>query len=244
MFILHVVCVTLVGRPGLPTRVEHLHINCMASRLRLGLPPSDVLAYRCTCSVAHRHSDRMQVDPWHYLSCNFALSHSMTKRHNAVRDAIVRVCNKAGITTIREPAHLFTDGNKRPDAQIIYHNTNTLIDIAVSNPIAPTHATHAAQHILGTATNAEKRKNDKYNEDCRAFGADFIPFSVEVFGGLGEQARQLIKFIHNIALANPSPIYSARELVNELVSSVAVAVQVGNAMCIQEGIRLQQHRHS
>ena len=76
---------------------------------------------------------------------------------------------------------------------------------------------------------AEKRK--KYATIARRHDAELIPFVVETSGGLEEDAIALLDVISGAASEHLS-IWSQEDAAKEVLNSVAIAVQKGNAMTV------------
>ena len=80
----------------------------------------------------------------------------------------------------------------RPNLLVHLGFTRYLIDNLISHPLAPSHVARAHQP-LGTASYAETRKRRTYGELARRIGANFMLFSCEYFGAIGECASTFIK---------------------------------------------------
>ena len=94
-----------------------------------------------------------------------------------------------------EPPNLSDEDGRPPDIQMILNGQHILSDVKISYPCCPTHAPDAARHSLATAKKAETGKIRKYRHTANIQAAQFIPFAVETFGGLGPQAEKLMKQI-------------------------------------------------
>ena len=70
----------------------------LASRLRLGLPPSDSLPRVCRCSA------RLSEDPAHFMSC-MLLTSVATVRHNRIVRHLSTLVQRAGGVTYVEPRY-------------------------------------------------------------------------------------------------------------------------------------------
>ena len=149
-------------------------------------------------------------------------------RHNAVKDALYRAVLLTGGQAVREVSGMQTQSRLRPDLQIVYPGQHVLTDVAVVDPLgvharlAPERPTAAAKHRA-----AEKRK--KYA--ASRHDADFIPFVVETCGGLDSDAIALLNLISGAASEHLS-LWSQEHAAEDLLHSVAIAVQKGNAMTI------------
>ena len=63
----------------------------------------------------------------------------------------------------------------------------------------------AITKILGAAEMAEVAKTRKYKASVDADRAEFFPFIVESFGGLGAKAQEIIKILACLLYTSPSP---------------------------------------
>ena len=121
---------------------------------------------------------------------------------------------------------------------MIAHNNNVVADVTISCPINPTYVGAASGATLHAAMKAEQRKHAKYDTAARENGFTFYPFAIEVFGGWGPAAAKLLKHIGSMSAAVPEHMrsWTHNDIMRGLVESVAVAVQLGNANVIQQGI--------
>ena len=206
-----------------------------AAKIRLGIKPADtLLTFPNRCPLCHRptHID----DVLHCLSCIAFRRNSITFRHDLVVSAINSYAHRSCITTEVEPRRLSIDSRKKPDLKLFIDNTVTLADITVRHPTAVSHLSTSASAPLATLKAAEREKTRKYCQMAKENNAKFIPFAVETYGAIGDGARELIRLIANAAY-NSSAVYSAKTIEQGLLSAVAIAVQRGNAIVINEAMR-------
>ena len=203
----------------------------IAARLNLGLPPlSSDHQLPADCPLCKKGEKALANDPWHYLSCKSLATREVISRHNAVKDALYRAVLLTGGQAVREVSGMQTLSRLRPDLQIVYPGQHVLTDVAVVDPLgaharlAPERPTAAAKHRA-----AEKRK--KYAAIASRHDADFIPFVVETCGGLDSDAIALLNLISGAASEHLS-LWSQEDAAEDLLHSVAIAVQKGNAMTI------------
>ena len=116
-------------------------------------------------------------------------------RHNRIRDMIARAARDVGYKTDLEHGGGLGD-KRRPGDMIIYNwcsNKHLLIDVAVTNPLAPSHINQLLQHGAGSVANeVQTAKRDKYkNLDPNI--CDFLPLIVETCGGVGSEANSFCK---------------------------------------------------
>src|SRR6202451_4762538 len=91
----------------------------------------------------------------------------------------------------QRPKHVFSESNKRPDLQVVLASNVYLIDVTIVNPTAPSNLCHS-QKVLGQATAAEKTKIRQYEELSSQQNCTFVPFVIEVYGGIGKMAQEFL----------------------------------------------------
>jgi hypothetical protein len=204
----------------------------IAARLNMGLRPyRTVLPDKCaSCG----NPDALKRDPWHHLSCNGHKRHELTLRHDTVAQAIYHHAHYAGAAVTREPAGLSTEDGKRPDLHIVIAPRSILTDVVVSHPSAPSHVDTARNRRLAVADHAAAVKRAKYTEVAHTQTADFLPFSVETHGGMAQGAEELIDQLA-AACKDHLILPSGNQFANHVRSSIAIAIQRGNALAIQAG---------
>ena len=217
------------------TIIPSVHYQ-LAARLRLGLPPKDIMPLNCySC---HQHSPRslslVEKDEWHFMHCMEGHGgREITLRHHQVVRVVKKYAELAGAQVIIEPHHVFSESNKRPDLQIIMNHKCYLLDIAVTNPTAPTNVSNG-QTLLGQASAYEKIKTRKYDELARAQHSDFIPFVIETYGGIGGKAQQFLSEL-SVFAHDHLTTYSHFDVVSGLRYAMACSVQRGNALIALAG---------
>ena len=103
---------------------------------------------------------------------------------------------------------------------------------SIRHPACKTNIMHgSARQQLAAAHKGEAEKKAKYASMAKTQQAEFLPFAVETYGGLGKAARKLRKRIASSAEEGPQML-SEKEVMRELRGSVAIAVQKGNANII------------
>ena len=141
----------------------------------------------------------------------------------------------AGIVARKEPSGLSEEDGSQPDLQLLMDQYNKLIDVTIVHPTCPSHIKQA-QTQLKTAHDACQLKRSKYTKLAVQHHAEFIPFAIESYGGLSDPALQLIQEISVFASDHLSA-WSKEEIVENLNSAIACAVQRGNAIAAVSGYR-------
>jgi hypothetical protein len=208
----------------------------LAVRLRLGLPPQDIMPNNChSCHLySVRNLSLVEKNEWHHLTCMQGHGgREITIRHNQVVATIERFAKLAGATVVTEPKNLFSESSKRPDLQIIMNHKNYLLDVTIVHPTAPSNLNHS-QKILGQAEVSEKLKINKYEQISREQNCIFIPFVIETYGGLGRKAQDFLNELSIFAIDH-AIIKSRFDIVNGLRYAIACSVQRGNALIAAAG---------
>ena len=204
---------------------------CVATRLRLGLPPTEDMPDHCR--ACDERCD-LQLDPWHFLACR-GLTKQSVHRHTILVSSLCDWANKLGCIVRREPRDLRDGSNDRPDIDIEIGDKRYLVDVTVRHPCAPSHAASSSRCSLAAARAAEKEKNRKYEEMARLQKATFVPFAVETFGGMGDCASDFVKQLISEGRKH-AYVWAPYEIVYGIQHSVAVAIQRGNAAMLSVGL--------
>jgi hypothetical protein len=210
----------------------------IAARLNLRLRPlnaSGMSALPASCPVCEQ-KDAIANDSWHFLSCSKGKgpTSEVTTRHNAVRDALWHGVLTVGGQAVREPVGLHLEDGRRPDLQIVFPGEHILTDVVVSHPLAPSLIERASGGATRTAQYAQERKRTKYEKTAAFHEARLLPFAVESFGGLAPDAVTLLKELSRAGEEHLG-LWPRDVIVRQLLGSVAVAVQKGNAMAVLSG---------
>jgi hypothetical protein len=104
-----------------------------------------------------------------------------------------------------------------------------LTDVAVVHPGAQ--ARENPENSTTTAKNVAGAKRTKYAAIASRHDAELIPSVVESCGGLGPDAMAVLDVISGAASEHLS-LWSQEDASKKVLSSVAIAVQKGNAMTI------------
>lgn len=194
-------------------------------RMRLGLAPVTAILPR-TCYLC---AADVTKDPYHALSCN-KLKTDATARHNAIEGILQKVGRFAGLGVQSQPRHVIPREDIIPDLLITSAELREqcLVDVVVSHPTAPSHRHAAAKGALQVARGAEARKAEQYRNGAEVAGYQFLAFSVETFGGIGEEARAVVDFICTHAAQDVMSPWDPEDIRRYLYQSIATAIAVGN----------------
>src|ERR1700712_24918 len=131
-----------------------------------------------------------------------------------------------------EPSGLSTEDGRRPDLHIVMSGLSILTDVVVSHPLAPSHLSAASTKPLTTADQAALRKHNKYKQLAGTQQSHFLPFSVITTGGMSEDAEELVNQL-SLTCKDHLTLPSSRPFAHSIRSSIAIAIQRGNAITVQ-----------
>jgi hypothetical protein len=203
----------------------------IAARLNLGLKPlSSDHQLPADCPLCSKGKDAVAKDPWHYLSCNTQRKREVSSRHNAVVDALYHAVLLTGGQAQREVHGLQADSQLRPDLRIVYPGQHVLTDVAISHPLAFA-GRRSAGSALAAATSTQRLKRSKYAAIATRHQAELLPFVAETCGGLASDAVELLDVISGAAAEHLS-LWSQQDAAKQLLDSISIAIQKGNAMTV------------
>ena len=170
----------------------------IAARLNLGLNPFPARAMNALpehCPLCtHRFTGKpvsLRDDPWHWLTCLSMTKGEVSRRHDAVADAIARVAWLVGAQVRREVEWLDPHSKRRPDIQLVFPGRMILSDVVVSHSLASRWVSRNGS----SATEAQNRKNAKYAGVASRLGAELMNASVDTCGGLASDTSRLVAAI-------------------------------------------------
>jgi hypothetical protein len=220
---------------------------CLAARLNLGLSPVDgvdlgELPVKCpVCADVKNVSHRsIRDDPWHFLTCTKLSKGEISTRHDQVAEQVSRCAQLLGIRVRREVTGLDEDASLRPDLLLALPGRTVLSDVVVCHPLAPGTRNKSGAKPLATARHREQGKRNKYSDLSARHRFVQLPIAIETTGGMGSRTETLVDAMAD-ASAEQLVTWSRESVIRELVGSMAVAVQRGNAMTFLEGYDCALH---
>ena len=106
--------------------------------------------------------------------------------------------------------------------------------MVVSHPLCPSYVSIASTRVLAVARRAAQYKQMKYKDVAATQSAHFIPFAVETTGGVSQDAEKLIDQL-SLACKDHLTLPSHHTFANTIRSTIAIAIQRGNALAINAG---------
>jgi hypothetical protein len=174
-------------------------------------------------------------------NCEVSVSHLLSCMHGGARQimhsslkAAVGFCEELAGYSVHYEALPFGDG-RRIDILSTRGNATTLIDVAITNPLATNHSMEMAPGTPSiAATHYERVKHAMYGAAATELGFPLVPFVVDVFGGLGQSAcAHLQGLAARVADRNNMPRSAALALLRSIVAS---AMARGLAMLLRRAI--------
>ncbi|GJR40673.1 putative reverse transcriptase domain-containing protein [Tanacetum coccineum] len=186
---------------------------------RLGVPLFSVSKPCSACSrvfIGDIYGD-------HAVSCAGIVG--IKHRHNVVRDTLVDICYRSGISSGKE-VNIGLDGEHdkslRPADVLLYSwdvGRDVCVDLTGSSPLTQT---GMVDFVPGRAvTEAAQRKRVKYEAKCADIGYGFLPFSFSSFGELEKDAVTLLKRIRKFSMAQDMGARAAVYIFNRISFSIA-----------------------
>nr|GEV74562.1 hypothetical protein [Tanacetum cinerariifolium] len=149
-------------------------------------------------------------------------------RHNIVRDTLVDICFRSGISVGKEVDICLGEGYDkalRPADMLLYSwdgGLDVCVDLTGSSPLTQTGMT---DFVPGRAViDAAQRKRGKYMAKCAAIGYGFFPFSFSSLGELEADTVTLLKRIRKFSMAQDIGARTAVHIFNKISFSIAKRV--------------------
>jgi len=169
----------------------------------------------------------------HFLGCPAMSCTEGLKRHNLLARILAKYIELGGGAAIRELYTRVVQSRRRADIEAVLGLLEYLIDITVRNPTARSHLPHADRVL----PDAEREKKEKYEDQALVLHAKVVPFAIDVYGALSEEA---INFATTIAREAQAADPSAANLFNDMMNEMSVSLQRSNARMLARGIAKHQ----
>ncbi|GJR63138.1 hypothetical protein Tco_1505300 [Tanacetum coccineum] len=162
----------------------------------------------------------------HAVSCASMIG--IKHRHNIVRDTLVDICYRSGISAGKEVDIGLDEGSDKPlrPANMLLYSWDGGLDVCVdltgSSPLTQTRMT---DFIPGRVMiDAAQRKRGKYIDKCTAIGYGFLPFSFSSLGELEADTVILLKRIQKFSMTQDIRARAAVHIFNRIGFSIAKGV--------------------
>ncbi|GJV83550.1 RNA-directed DNA polymerase, eukaryota [Tanacetum coccineum] len=135
----------------------------------------------------------------HAVSCAGIVG--IKHRHNVVRDTLVDICYRSGISAGKEVDIGLDGGVTNHYVQQICYFTHGLRDLMCVTGSSPLTRTGMVNFVPGRVViDAAQHKRGKYMDKCAAIGYGFLPFSFSSLGELEADAVTLLKRIRKFSI--------------------------------------------
>ena len=189
---------------------------------RLGVP---LFTVQVPCSACSRvFTGDIYGD--HAVSCAGIVG--IKHRHNIVRDVLVDICSRSGISARKEvDIGLYGDRDRslRPADILLYSwdgGLDVCVDLTGSSPLTQS---GMIDFRPGRAViEAAQRKRIKYEAKCVDIGYGFLPFSFSSFGELEKDAVTLLKRIRRFSTTQDIGARAAVHIFNRIGFAIARGV--------------------
>ena len=114
--------------------------------------------------------------------------------------------------------------------KIVYPGQHVLTDVAVTHPLGYA-GLRCPTSTLSAAKSKQALKRAKYAAIATRHHAQLLPIVAETCGGLAPDAVELLDIISGAAAEHLS-LWSRHDAAKQLLDSVSIAIQKGNAMTV------------
>jgi hypothetical protein len=207
------------------TKLSNAEYSAIA-QLRLCSTPSDMPEFCGRCNAPLGPSVE------HFVGCNKYGAESI-RRHNGIRDGVATVCKAVpGMDVKVEPWGMYAEDERRIDLFIKWFNLAWAVDIRVCHLNARSNLAVGDEAAMHRAAQAKIRK---YQDLETLYDCKVVPFIVDTFGRLGEEAKSFLQAVENAAAESGSET-SPSEVRKNLMAAISLALQRGNAAMITAGL--------
>jgi hypothetical protein len=159
----------------------------------------------------------------------------LTKRHDRVRDLLLKAAHAAGIRTAKENPRLLPSGGLRPgDITTVYERPDvhlTAYDVSIRDSLRQNTLNYAAARQGYAAKIGHDAKLAKYRAVCSQADISFQPLVWESTGGATKEVHSTVRRWTDMEAerSNASSLVSAR---HRLYARISIAIQEENARAI------------
>ena len=210
----------------IPMRRMGLHIRSQEFvallKYRLGIP---LYPQNSKCSECHQPMDSLGD---HSLSCHYG--GGLTRRHDAVKMAIYRIAQSAGLGPVIEAQHLLDDGRKPGDVTIEFYGdagAAAAYDITGINSLRSDLVERAVSDPKKVVQIAHEKKERSVGAQLRAEGISFYPIA---FTSLGLWHRVAVTEISRLVKSKCLRLgLEEKKTLDQEFKMLSVVIQKGNA---------------
>ena len=174
-------------------------------------------------------NDTMDKFGYHGLHCKF--QHHCISRHNAIRNEMAKLFERAGFEVKIEQKMNDDENIKGTPGDITVSNWDleneiTYFDISIININAESYVKAAANARLGAASVKEKQKQQKYNNH-----KNFKPLIMESIGGIGKIFKKTLQIIAHKIATRTNKKYEI--IINQIRTKIISTMMHKNAVMIE-----------
>jgi hypothetical protein len=151
-------------------------------------------------------------------------------------DSIARILLNAALKLHQngewQPKHLASE-NDQPDLLLELGGEEIIADVTIINPIAPSHVDSSAWQQHAALYDAEENKKKKYHHIGKHINARVVGLAFDVFGAMGEGAKELLDRLCLISLE--TPLVSPADFTRDLFDSIAITLARRVGALVKEG---------
>ena len=174
---------------------------------------------------------QLDNDPWHWLTCAHMRNGELTRRHDAVVEAISCVARQVGAQVRTEVTGLNPCNDQRPDLQIVFPGRMLLSDVSVSHTLTPA----GVASLQSQASKRQSAKKSKYASVASRLGAELLNVVVDTSGGMTADALRLIQAVGEEGEKWSAGTWTSAAIRRHLTGAVAIGLQRGNAIAMLSG---------
>jgi hypothetical protein len=214
----------------LNSRMNNNHFQ-FAIRNLLNLPIQDYMPYRCSAGC------NKTISSDHFQSCLLYRNIITSQRHNIIIDRLASLCRLYNIPFLKEPP-IGVNGDRADLLIMGGYGPDIYLDVSVTHPATNAFIKSLRTHInpLSATKKREQAKAKKYTSQLPPSSV-FFPFVMESYGAIGAKAISALRAIDKEARA----LDPTSSFFQEAVTTVSVALQMGNAMMMSSYRRLVYH---
>ena len=198
----------------------------IAVRLRLGLPPLPSLPVARICPLCEID---LAGDSWHALSCQSLKRLSIFSRHELIVLLLIQFLNSNGFLarTLKK-----NRSDKLPDIEVHLPHETIFLDVSGTHPLNPSYLSRTLSNPNAALDYRANYKAGKYDAWAAERNGRFLPFVLDSFGRLQQQALVFLDLVaENTALLAPSPTRMSFPTLRSIMSS---QWQRGNGLIVGE----------
>ena len=217
-----------LAQPKSPDTTLPSHAMEFAVKYRLGTVVAPDVQF-CMCGKS-----KPSVD--HILSCRNLRGRFV--RHDVISNVLASMLNEVGIATTSE-VMVLEHSQKRMDVVAHLPTGRVWLDTSIPNPMCPAYLKDP-----DPKKTRAKAKNAKWREKATSASSRFVPFIVDTFGGIGEEAKAFLQYIaeqayeKGVICATTSMEHAVGQYRWGLVQRIGVAIAHAN-QCMMEEVRVR-----